>query len=564
MRIFRLIVGAMVLLVVLTAGYLVLRSQGILGRMRMGDVRAVPAGHQEIALIAPATSDEAWERLVAAARYLVREWKRIDPSSPPLQVSLDQAFLNQTAGVPEFGLYFEGREQATLWVRWYKLSSDMDSRAWVERLGERQPAPLAILGGDTSDRAVTLGRALAARGDGWSGKPPLFLISTATADQLYPGDHEPRNAAPKLVEVYGDRSFRFSFTNSRMAEAVMEFLQLNREAWLSVSWEPAFFAGLVGEGSSLGIAAGMAAGGHLQSPVLYTLAWTDDRYSLDLADRLRDVFVETFYPGRREMARLDNSLVHYGVGDFSIANPREIHAAGMFLAHSGQFKNRPQILALPTGSQKARRFLRCLYGMAPREFRNLVVVNGDSLTFNHIYRDRNVAWNIVEVPAPLVFFSHRTPVDREAGFGQKVNVGGEERIATTGTQDLLLNADILSAAVQAAFQQDGLTDDVNLMKDSLREMRWHDGKVVHPRGLASPRDGAALFDAEGNRRHFTGERVVWLRPYYSGDEVQMRATISVWGVRPGPGASHAWIQAGQSLEVDYNGVPQGNLAHEPD
>ena len=29
-------------------------------------VRAVPAGHQEIAWIAPATSGESWERLVAA------------------------------------------------------------------------------------------------------------------------------------------------------------------------------------------------------------------------------------------------------------------------------------------------------------------------------------------------------------------------------------------------------------------------------------------------------------------------------------------------------------------
>lgn len=568
------------LLVLLTAGYLVLRSQGVLGRIRMAEVKAVPAGHQEIALIAPATSDEAWERLVAAARYLVREWPRIDPASPALQVSVEKAFLNQTAGVPEIGLHLEGGAQPTLWVRWYKLSSEMNAQDWIDRLAQRQPPPLAILGGDTSDRAVALGRALAARADAWQGKPPLFLISTATADQLYPGDYKPRGtqednltrrAWPKLVELYAGRSFRFSFTNTHMAEALMEFVQEHRDVWLGMRRDPAYFAGFLAEGTPLGMAGGLAGGGHLQAPMLYTLGWMDDRYSLDLADRLGQVFLNTFFPGRKESAqsRVSNDYIYYGVGDFSMANPREVQAAGLFLANSAQLQNQPQILALPTGSQRARRFLRALYGMAPRELRNLVVINGDSLTFNHVYRDRDVAWNILDMPAPLVFFSHRTPVDVVAGFGEKVKVGGEDRVSNTGTQDLLLNADILSAVAQAAFHDGNLETDADVLARGLRRSCWQEGRVVNPRGRESATDSVELFDGEGNRRRFTGEHVIWLRPDYAGDVVQLRATISVWGAHLALPGHSSWQQAAQPLDVEYSSilqprVPLGNQVHEPD
>ncbi|MBM4067477.1 MAG: hypothetical protein FJ271_00825 [Planctomycetes bacterium] len=580
MRVFRVIAGAIVMLVLASAGYLVLRSQGVLDRMRMGEVKVVPTGHQEIALIAPATSDEAWERLVAAASYLVREWPRIAPASPPLQVVLDQAFLKHTAGVPEFGLRLEGGEQGTLWVRWYKLSSEMDAAAWIERLAERQPAPLAILGGDTSDRAVALGRALSARVESWSGKPPLFLISTATADQLYPGDYKPRGtqedsltrrAWPKLVELYAGRSFRFAFTNSRMAEALMDFIQEHRDIWLGVKRDPAYFAGVLAEGTPLGMTGALAGGGHLMSPMLYTLGWMDDRYSLDLADRFGRVFRDTFFTGRQPtQSRLSfNDYIYYGVGDFNLANPREVQAAGVFLANSAQLQGQPQILALPTGSQRARRFLRALYGMAPRELRNLVIINGDSLTLNHVYRDRAVAWNILDMPAPLVFFSHRTPMDAEAGFGAKTSVGGEERVSNTGTQDLLLNADILSAVAQAALQGADLESDTDALARRLRQMRWHGERVILASSDQAAAEAIELFDAEGNRRRFTGEHIVWLRPEYAGDVVQLRATISVWGARLAESGPRTWQPAGPALEVDYSGVPllripPGNPFHEPD
>ncbi len=598
MRSIRLIAVCGVVVAAALAGYLILRGQGVLGRPRLGEVKEVPAGHQEIAMIAPATSDEPWERLVAAARFLVQQWPRIAPDSgltatPPLEASFERAFLELTADVPEIGLYFRGREQATLWVRWYKVSSEIDGRSWIERLSRRATPPLAILGGDTSDRAVTLGRALQHQLKSWPGKPPQFLISTATADQL--------------IEVYKDRSFRFSFNNTRMALALMEFLHEHREVWPGVKHEPGFVAGLAAAGASWTgapwtVLSELAAGGHLQAPVLYTLAWSDDGYSRDLADRFAPAFLGTFFPDQHgasspdwAKARVLNSSIDYGVGDFSMPNPREAAAAWLFLDHMKGFRNQLQILALPTGSQKARRFLRFLCATAPLEVRNLVVMNGDSLTFNHIFRDRDLAWNIVDMPVPLVFFSHRTPVDAEAGFGQKVVKEGEQRFSSTGTQDLLLYADILSAVVQAAFDKERLLSDADELSQRLRKSRWLRDRVFNPQfaytsGLRldarqdprldarqdprldarqDPRldarqtsPGTELFDALGNRNILTGEHVVWLKPDLVGDRVQLPATITVWSVREippsrakagqAPFPQRSWRQARPALEVYYN------------
>ena len=114
---------------------------------------------------------------------------------------------------------------------------------------------------DTSDRAVHQGGLLSKHLADWQGKPPLFLITTATADRHYRGDYRPggtpedsltRKNWPKVMEVYKDRSFRFSFTNTRMAEAVMEFVQEHPEIWLTVKREPAFATALAGDGTGLG------------------------------------------------------------------------------------------------------------------------------------------------------------------------------------------------------------------------------------------------------------------------------------------------------------------------
>src|SRR5262249_36759863 len=137
----------------------------------------VPAGDQEVAWLNAATSAVTWERFVAGIRLLENEPGR------GLQVADDSnAFPSQTTVVPELAVTVGGAAQR-LWFRWYKLTGDLDSDAWVKALCERAPPPLAIIGGGSSDRARDLAQALnGARGR--LASPPLLLITQATADEV--------------------------------------------------------------------------------------------------------------------------------------------------------------------------------------------------------------------------------------------------------------------------------------------------------------------------------------------------------------------------------------------
>jgi hypothetical protein len=560
----RLAIGLVIAVALLLAGYLVLRGTNVLGLPSVAEVKPVPAGHQEVAWLAPATSDEAWERQVAGVRYLIQRWPDWFPKSPPLLANFERAFLDPTADIPEVGLYFQGQKHAVLWLRWYKLSSEIGSRVWLQKLADRKPPPLAILGGDTSDRAVHQGGLLRDHLADWQGKPPLFLITTATADRHYRGDYRPGGTPedsltwknwPKVMEVYKDRSFRFSFTNTRMAEAVMEFIQQHPEVWLTVKREPAFTAALVGDGTSLGSLNVLAAGGYFPAYHLYAPAWADDIYSLDLADRFIDIFRGKFDRGGDAPSSLQNDIIAYGVGDYYSPNPREARAVGQFLANVGTLRDHNQMLVLPTTSQRARRFLRTLCAMAPMDLRNLVVMSGDAITLNNIYRDRDLAWNILDMPVPLVFFSHRNPINQAAGFGQKV----DNYISTTGTQDLLLYADIVNALLQAAFQDQVLTADADVLRQRLQATKWNKGKLFNPGFVAASAGSTDLFTAEGDRNHKTGEHVVWLKPEFSGNRVDARASIMVWRIGP-----QGWHQVGDPLEVEYNTAVPFQENHAPD
>src|SRR5262245_47577330 len=137
---------------------------------------AVPRGDQEVAWIHAATSGASWERFVAGVHRARHDW-------PRLHVDDRHAFLEQTTAVPEVVLGVDGAA-GRLHIRWYKLTSETDSAYWVRRLAARTPAPLAFIGGGTSDRALELARALAEQA-GWPGPKPLLLITTATANTIY-------------------------------------------------------------------------------------------------------------------------------------------------------------------------------------------------------------------------------------------------------------------------------------------------------------------------------------------------------------------------------------------
>src|SRR5260370_30457707 len=128
MRNMRLIVGLVITVALVLAGYLILRGTNVLGLPALAEVKPVPAGHQEVAWLAPATSDEAWERLVAGVRFLIQAWPKVFPDSPPLQAHFQRAFLDLTADIPEVGLYFQGQTQDVLWLPWYTLFTYIGNR----------------------------------------------------------------------------------------------------------------------------------------------------------------------------------------------------------------------------------------------------------------------------------------------------------------------------------------------------------------------------------------------------------------------------------------------------
>jgi hypothetical protein len=535
------------------AGYLTLRGFGLLGAPRLAGVQPVPAGHQEIAWIGPATSGDAWERLVAAVRRLREQWPEHHPKLPRLDADLDHVFTERTTDVPELALWVAGREDAKLWIRWYKTGSEIDAPTWIDRLAQRDRPPLAILGGENSERALAVASLLKEYRGRWHGPDPLFLITTATADRYAPaGSGEPLTdpAAPKLMHVYPGRSFRFSFTNRRMAAVVMAFVKDHPEIW---AHSPHYTAALAGALAASGGPAGLpllACADQLPPVYHYAVAWADDPYSRDLADRFGEVFREHIEePGLLPLAagpfrpRIRDEIP-YGVGDRDRPNPAEAFAIDHFFDRNPLQPGNRELLVLPTSTERARRFLRTLANQAPLAMENLVVLSGDSLTFNNVYRDRDVAWNVQDLPVPLVFFSHRNPINVAAGF--RTRSDAQDPSATTGTQDLLLYRDVVEALVQAACDEQGTLGDADHVGRRLRQLRWHKGRV------RAGGAGTMFFDEDGDRSGNTGEHVIWLNPLRKDGRVLAEAVISVWRLGPDQDGRAGWVQAGAPLEVLYD------------
>ncbi len=599
----------------LAGSYLLLRGLGYWDGPAGAAVKAVPAGHQEIAWIAPATSSDVWERLIAAIDHVARHWQEHHPDQPPLRVSLDHAFLQLTADVPEIALATSA--EVKLLIRWYKLTGEIDNRQWFAKLSRRQPPPLAIIGGDTSDRALDQALALRQLRGRWQGADPLFLLTTGTADRFHPVPAEqlqdpsalelvedaralkllgastvgllhhpglgtpllastalfpgrPGNV-PRLIEAYHGNSFRFCFTNRRMVATMVDFLKKHPEVCPEFNSQPSVVAGAAALADPWGSLANLAAAGHFRPFLLYTVAWKDDRYSIDLAERFGQGFREAFPATGNSPydSTILSTVVRYSVGDYYQPNLREVLAVDTYLNDRDFYADYHHLLVVPTGSQRARRLLRTLSRRAPREVRNLVAFNGDAIGFNQIYRDRNIAWNILDMPMNLMFFSHRNPIDPAVGFGVRArddrpppddgqeNPEGGDALpasrfpssANTGTQDLLLFADIVETLLQATRHENRLLADTVQLAQRLRQTRWHDGRVVnallYPAAAASP----SLFDADGDRQPLTGEHVVWLKPVFEKERLLPQATITVWSI---PVAHQGWQCRGQPLQVSYD------------
>jgi hypothetical protein len=507
----------------------------------------LPEGDQEVVWLFAATNATPWERFVAAVGTAVR---RLQTDHPDVALRFDAAgaFPAQTTAVPELTISVRG-SRGRLRFRWYKLTSDQKTADWVRALVARRPAPLAIIGGSSSDLATELAESLRrealARPEGAGA--PLLILTAATADDVPQG---PGESARVLTGIYPGRTYRFCFTNRQMAVAVTDFI------WSRPDLRP-------------------------DVDPLYLAFWQDDVYSLDLTDRfLQALHLPAALAAARDWGWLASRAatggpfldpgslagfrlaldprserIEYSVGTFDRPNPWEAEAASALLdARLNLYpsQRRPLLVIAPAASQAARRFLRGMERTAPVEARRFVVATGDAIPFNTVYRDRNVAWPIQDLPFTLVFFTHRNPADAAAGFRETVfsndaepGVGGAP---TSGTEDLLLDMDIVETLVQAAYREGKLVGEAGELCRRLAEARWSRavGRVTFSPELP------LLFDADGNRQSGTGEHVVLVRPIVEGAQVQPRAQIEVWAwqMRDAPGRRRWQRQALLSVEYD--------------
>ena len=476
------------------AGYFTLRGLGVFGTPAGARVLPVPAGDQEIAYIQAATSGSTWERFVAGIQNVRHDW-------PGLVVEDQNAFPRETTAIPEVSLRVEGCPHR-LRIRWYKLTSDANNEQWVEELARRDPPPLALVGGGSSDRARDLAEALKAQ-TSWHGKAPLLMLMTATADVLYVGPEH--NQPVELMNIYPGRTFRFCFTNRQMAEAVRE-LVWSHPFLRPVGAPAAGLPGIATIGAEPWAGLGLFVAEAAPRPIVRILEWEDDPYSLDLSDQFRTALHDHGDRADTVVFRLE-----YSVGDYYLPNRPEAERLALITDQMTEAGPRRQLLVLPAVEKPARRVLRGLSTAIHKEVRNLVAVTGDSISFNVVYRDREIAWNIQEMPVPLVFFCHQNPA---AWPEQGAAPNGLSTKEPNATDDELLNADIVRVLAEAVFGR-GLPGPPQLLTDAdTLKQRLH--------------DRPNFFDADGNRRGGTGEYVVCLRPHYDRARVLPSATLEVW------------------------------------
>jgi hypothetical protein len=478
----------------------------------------VPAGDQEIAWIYTSSSADAWAQFVIGL-------KRTEMTGSGLTVDVSHAFPEQSTDIPEIAIR-RATHVGTLHVRWYKTASDATAEQWIEGLALRDPAPLAVVGGSSSDQAYRLAVALN-RTPVWVGDRPLLLITSATAETLNVDPDDPTrppsnpSRAPVLMNVYPGRSFRFCYTNRQMAAAVIDYVV--RDLTLmpgSVGW-PGFRtlgAGVVGAWPAVGGLADLASSG----PAVFAVEWEDDLYSEDLANSFKDAIEHrlTAHFDPTSLPRPNNApvfirdcipLIPYSVGGFWRPNPEEAVAVQEIAARLRPPGNR-SVLIVPTGSSApARRVLLALAERVPLVGRRVVAVTGDGIGVNTIYRDAEFAWPARSIPIQFVMFAHANPFGWDAPGGPTPPQGYELK-PKNSTQDVLAFNELGRIVIDAAFpvNDPGGVRVAGRADELMRRLRAKPGEGSG----YSHRTAAPFFADNGDRHDPSGEHVVVLRPTF--------------------------------------------------
>jgi len=503
--------------------------RGVLLGPPTAGVQEVPEGDREIAFIHTSTNLTTWERFVAGAFLTARKF-------PDLIVNDSQAFPDDSTTVPELVFEMKGRSEK-LRIRWYKLAGGMNTARWIDLLAKRDPAPLAIIGGGSSDRAIELATVLSQE-KRWQGIAPLLFLTQATASRDWP-EHQENNpdgfqSPPSLIDIYKGRTFRFCFTNLQMAQAVVDFvgrtpeLRPQRNMLLSLSSFPPAFS------SPWGTVAALVAEQDLPPPRAFALKWEDDPYSSDLTEEFKKVLVganpprhDSHFPW--ECDQLDVTGVPFSVGGFYRANSYEHRAAEQLLKQLPTELGQRSLLIVSANTSPARRVLRSLCGAAPLIGQHLVAVTGDSIGFSTLYRDAGFAWNIRALPVPLVAFTHANPIAWDAEDTKEPF----PLLPPNGTDDAYRNSELITQFIRTTFTTGPLPD-----ADELAT-RLHQ--------LDPP-----FFDEHGDRLAASGEYILWLQPLFEPNGPMGTPVLSGGELKIYHRNTKGWKQVGDSMKIGTN------------
>lgn len=464
---------------------------------RMPKPASVPDGDREIAWLNNSTAGESWSLFVIGVKRIEMP---VNGQPSGLHVDDTNAFPEQSTTVPELVVSRDGFA-GKLRIRWYKVTTDSPIDHWVQGLANRNPAPLAVVGGYSSDVAQKLAESLAAR-ETWHGDRPLFFITTATIDTVignpdtvsgFPSVADQRN----LIGVYPRRSFRFCFSNSQMVKAVTDYVLHDPTLRPGPTNQP--------ELRSIGFAAAgpwnlfPALAPLAHRPTIFPLEWQDDTYSVDLFNQFREHLYESLSEsGGARIVRDPAFSIPFSVGGFSRPNAGEAAAVREVLNDLPPPGERA-LLVIPTGSSgPARRVLLALSERTPQAGRRLVAVTGDGFSVNTFYRDAEWAWPARSIPIPLVLFAHDNPFGWDAPGDMRPPPGYRLDPKTT-TEEVRLDSNLGRLVCDAVFP---------MAASGERRIATRADEVAER--LRTRPD--KFFDDKGNRRGFSGEHVAVVRP----------------------------------------------------
>lgn len=517
-------------LIVLLSVLLVYGGGTLLFQADALDVPELKSHEFEIAWLQSASASSSWERLISCGRLFAGH---PDPWVRELQIQIgDKSFPRQSASVPSFEL-FHPQSPYRVIVRWYKITSEVNEDAWVQRILKRKKIPSVVVGGATTDEALALSRSLAEH-TGAIDEPrrPILALTTASANLL---PSSPRGllipATPdevSLLDIYPRKTFRFGFDNQAISDGLIRVLwsvhglKPQPEALKFVVWEDdayardfvgAFWQGLVRKSAMEQVGVWLwAQSQYLQN--LFPLPGFQGVFPLDLAGHKKNSFRLQMFPTPQ--------IIDSSVGTRDALNRFEQNTLGYLLADLGPESRLKQgLLVLGGQAIPSRRFLRELHNYRPDLGKSLVVVAGDTFSLDMFYRDRQITWPVAELPFRVMFFSHADPVSTEAGFAPLGSSQALEEPSRTGsTEDVVLNAQILESLLISLMHPDCSPMGV---AQSLAKVRWQDHGV-------SIQGGSLLFDASGNRNRGTGENFGILLPGTRGGG----SKIEIWTmVSPG-------------------------------